>query len=206
MERADDVLAAQGRLRGLLRANAAVGCGAEPAGGAAADRECRPVSLLGARYGGARRDRPAGNGQLGAVRPRRAWTARLVARIGELPRGRGILGLLTSEPVPIRLADLAAPPGVGRVPGGHPPTTGFLGVPVRIGAEVFGNLYLTERARGGEFTADDEQLAIALAAAAARRSPTPGGSPSPSSAAAGWMPPPSWRPSWRPGKQPTRTR
>jgi signal transduction histidine kinase len=89
----------------------------------------------------------------------------LVARIGELPRGRGILGLLTSEPVPIRLADLSAHPATG-FPPGHPPMGSFLGVPVRIGEEVFGNLYLTERCAGGEFTAEDEELAIALAAAA----------------------------------------
>ncbi len=90
----------------------------------------------------------------------------LAGRIGELPRGRGILGLLISEPVPLRLADLSGHPASAGFPPGHPPMTGFLGVPVRIGEEVFGNLYLTERSRGGEFTAEDEQLAIALAAAA----------------------------------------
>jgi signal transduction histidine kinase len=90
----------------------------------------------------------------------------LVARIGELPRGRGILGLLIRKPVPLRLADLSGHPASAGFPPGHPPMTGFLGVPVRIGEEVFGNLYLTERSRGGPFTADDEQLAIALAAAA----------------------------------------
>src|SRR5208282_4951446 len=51
-------------------------------------------------------------------------------------------------------------------PPGHPPMTGFLGVPIRAGEEVFGNLYLTERSLGGEFTAEDEEVAIALAAAA----------------------------------------
>jgi signal transduction histidine kinase len=90
----------------------------------------------------------------------------LVARIGDLPRGQGILGLLIRQPVPLRLADLSGHPASAGFPPGHPPMTGFLGVPVRIGEEVFGNLYLTERSRGGEFTADDEQLAIALAAAA----------------------------------------
>src|SRR5271166_59289 len=90
----------------------------------------------------------------------------LVTRIGDLPKGRGILGLLISEPVPIRLADLSAHPASAGFPPGHPPMTGFLGVPVRIGEEVFGNLYLTGRSRGGQFTAEDEELAIALAAAA----------------------------------------
>jgi signal transduction histidine kinase len=90
----------------------------------------------------------------------------LAGRIGELPRGRGILGQLIRKPVPLRLADLSGHPASAGFPPGHPPMTGFLGVPVRIGEEVFGNLYLTERSRGGEFTADDEQLAIALAAAA----------------------------------------
>ena len=90
----------------------------------------------------------------------------LVAAIGDLPRGRGILGLLISEPAPIRLADLSAHPAAAGFPPGHPPMGSFLGVPVRIGEEVFGNLYLTERTAGGEFTADDEELAIALAAAA----------------------------------------
>ena len=59
----------------------------------------------------------------------RGWTARLVARIGELPRGRGILGLLTREPVPIRLADLAAHPASAGFPAAHPPMGAFLGVP-----------------------------------------------------------------------------
>src|SRR3984957_12538607 len=90
----------------------------------------------------------------------------LVAAIGDLPSGHGILGLLTSEPVPIRLADLSAHPAAAGFPPGHPPMGSFLGVPVRIGEEVFGNLYLTERCAGGEFTAEDEELAIALAAAA----------------------------------------
>ena len=76
------------------------------------------------------------------------------------------MGLLISEPVPIRLADLSAHPASAGFPPGHPPMAGFLGFPVRIGEEVFGNLYLTERSGGGQFSADDEELAIALAAAA----------------------------------------
>ena len=76
----------------------------------------------------------------------------LVARIGDLPQGRRIFGLLISEPVPIRLADLSAHPASAGFPPGHPPMTGFLGVPVRIGEEVFGNLYLTQRSGGGDLS------------------------------------------------------
>jgi GAF domain-containing protein len=131
-DRADDVLAAQGRLRGLLHANALV----------AAELSLPVVlrqivaaarDLVGARY--------AALGVVGAD--------------GEVEQ-------FVHADLDEELAAAAGDP----TRGGHPPMTGFLGVPVRIGAEVFGNLYLTERARGGEFTADDEQLAIALAAAA----------------------------------------
>ncbi len=65
----------------------------------------------------------------------------LVTRIGDLPEGRGILGLLISKPIPIRLGDLSAHPASAGFAPGHPPMTGFLGVPVRIREEVFGNLY-----------------------------------------------------------------
>jgi two-component system, NarL family, sensor histidine kinase DevS len=161
-DRADDVLAAQGRLRGLLRANALV------AGELSLPLVLRQIvgaarDLLGARYaalgvlgrdGGLEQFVHAGMG------------GEVVTRIGDLPEGRGILGLLISEPVPIRLADLSAHPASAGFPPGHPPMTGFLGVPVRIREEVFGNLYLTERSGGGQFSAEDEELAIALAAAA----------------------------------------
>lgn len=86
--------------------------------------------------------------------------------IGPLPSGKGILGLLIEHPVPIRLDDLAAHPASSGFPEHHPPMTTFLGVPVRVRGEVFGNLYLTEK-RGGEgFTPDDERTVMALAAAA----------------------------------------
>ena len=144
VDRAGDVQATQGRLRGLLRANALV------AGDLSLPVVLRRIvvaarDLLGARYaalgvigrdGGLEQFVHAGMD--GGVLP---------ARIGEPPRGRGILGLLTSEPVPIRLADLSAHPAAG-FPPGHPPMGSFLGVPVRIGEEVFGNLYLTERCAG----------------------------------------------------------
>src|ERR1700722_3224060 len=162
VDRAGDVLAAQGRLRGLLRANALV------AGELSLPVVLRQIvgaaqDLLGARY--------AALGVLGRDGELEQFVHAgmdddLVAKIGELPRGRGILGLLISDPAPIRLASLSDHPGAGGSPRGPPPMGSFLGVPVRIGEDVFGNLYLTERIVGGEFTADDEQLAIALAAAA----------------------------------------
>lgn len=87
-------------------------------------------------------------------------------RIGGLPHGRGILGLLISDPRPIRLRDLATHPASYGFPPNHPPMGSFLGVPVHIRGSVFGNLYLTEKRGGGEFTATDERLAVALASAA----------------------------------------
>src|SRR6202050_4108391 len=161
-DRADDVRATQGRLRGLLRANALV------AGELSLPVVLRQIvgaarDLLGARYAA-----------LGVLGPdggleqfvHAGMDQELVARIGDLPTGQGILGLLISEPVPIRLADLTAHPASAGFPPGHPPMGGFLGVPVRIEEKVFGHLYLTERCDGGEFTAEDEELAIALAATA----------------------------------------
>jgi signal transduction histidine kinase len=86
--------------------------------------------------------------------------------IGDLPRGRGILRLLIDEPEPLRLADLRAHPRSFGFPAHHPPMSTFLGVPVRIRGTVFGNLYLTEKQGGGQFTAQDERLVLALASAA----------------------------------------
>lgn len=88
------------------------------------------------------------------------------AAIGELPRGKGILGLLIEEPHPLRLRLLQAHPASYGFPPGHPPMETFLGVPVRIRGTVFGNLYLTEKAGGTTFTEQDEQLLDALARAA----------------------------------------
>src|ERR1700677_192673 len=162
VEQAGGVLAAQGRLRGLLRANALV------AGDLRLPVVLRQIvgaarDLLGARY--AALGVPGRDGELEQF-VHAGMDDALVAAIGDLPRGRGILGLLISEPAPIRLATLSAHHAAAGFPPGHPPMGSFLGVPVRIGDEVFGNLYLTERAAGGEFTADDEELAVALAATA----------------------------------------
>jgi signal transduction histidine kinase len=92
--------------------------------------------------------------------------AELHRQIGDLPRGRGILRLLIDEPEPLRLADLRKHPTSYGFPEHHPPMSTFLGVPVRIRGTVFGNLYLTEKEGGGQFTNQDEQLVLALASAA----------------------------------------
>lgn len=83
--------------------------------------------------------------------------------IGDLPRGRGILGVIIEDPSGLRLADLSAHPSSVGFPPNHPPMRSFLGMPVRIRGTVFGNLYLTEKAGGGPFTEADEQLVEELA-------------------------------------------
>ncbi len=89
------------------------------------------------------------------------------ARIGDLPRGRGLLGLLITEPRPIRTRDIARHPQRYGFPPHHPPMTSFLGVPVRGREKVFGNLYLTDKQGADEFSTEDEAIAVALAAQAA---------------------------------------
>jgi GAF domain-containing protein len=84
-------------------------------------------------------------------------------QIGELPRGRGVLGVLIDDPKPLRLADVSAHPRSYGFPLAHPPMTSFLGVPILIEGRAWGNLYLTEKAAGEEFTDDDEEAAIVLA-------------------------------------------
>ncbi len=88
------------------------------------------------------------------------------AEIGDLPSGKGILGLIITHPEPLRLPDLRLHPASFGFPPNHPPMGTFLGVPIRVRAEVFGNLYLTEKRGGGQFTEQDEDLMVALAAAA----------------------------------------
>jgi signal transduction histidine kinase len=89
-----------------------------------------------------------------------------LAKIGAYPKGHGILGVLIKDPKPLRLRDIAAHPLSYGFPPNHPPMHSFLGVPVRIRDEVFGNLYLTEKRGGGDFDDDDENVVVALAAAA----------------------------------------
>lgn len=83
--------------------------------------------------------------------------------IGELPHGRGVLGVLIEDPRPLRLPDVGRHPQSYGFPPGHPPMHGFLGVPIVIRGQAWGNLYLTEKQGGGEFTVDDEEAAVILA-------------------------------------------
>ncbi len=88
------------------------------------------------------------------------------ARIGTLPEGRGVLGLLIEEPHVLRLDDLLQHPDSYGFPPHHPPMTTFLGAPIRVRGRAFGNLYLSEKRSGEPFTADDEDLIAGLAAVA----------------------------------------
>ncbi|HEX5535413.1 MAG TPA: GAF domain-containing sensor histidine kinase [Actinomycetales bacterium] len=94
----------------------------------------------------------------------------LRSKIGDLPHGRGVLGLLIEDPRPLRLHDLRQHPMSVGFPPEHPPMNSFLGVPVRTRDEVFGNLYLTEKMGSDgspeDFTLEDEEVVVALAAAA----------------------------------------
>jgi signal transduction histidine kinase len=114
-------------------------------------------------------------GALGVLGPDREHLVEFVTRglttaereaIGDLPRGHGMLGLLIREPRPRRMGDLAGHPDSYGFPPNHPPMHSFLGAPVRIRDEVFGNLYMTEKQGAPEFTDDDEAILVALAAAA----------------------------------------
>lgn len=90
----------------------------------------------------------------------------LVEEIGPLPRGRGVLGELIRDPHPLRLERLSDSPASFGFPPGHPPMHTFLGVPVRVREQVFGNLYLTNKRDGAPFDDRDSQVVEALAAAA----------------------------------------
>ncbi len=162
VERAQDVLNTQGRLRGLLGAIRAI----------SSDLSL-PVllhritesacELVGARYGA-----------LGVVGADEELTEFItvgidegaIATIGALPRGKGLLGKLISDPRALRLDDLERHPQSVGFPAGHPEMHSFLGVPIRVGDTVFGNLYLTEKIKPGAFTPEDEELLAALASAA----------------------------------------
>jgi signal transduction histidine kinase len=89
------------------------------------------------------------------------------AAIGELPRGRGLLGLVIREAKPVRLHEIAEDPHSVGFPRHHPPMHAFLGVPILTRGAVYGNLYLTEKEGGGDFTDEDVDLTQLLAAQAA---------------------------------------
>jgi signal transduction histidine kinase len=161
MENAQKVLETQGRLRSLLRASDAV---IEQLELPVVLRRIveAAVELVGARYGA-----------LGVIAPdghleqfiHVGIPAEDAAEMGELPRGRGLLGALIEDPRPIRLKRLSTDPRSAGFPARHPAMESFVGVPLRVRGEVFGNLCLSEAA-AGEFTAEDEELLTALAATA----------------------------------------
>jgi signal transduction histidine kinase len=162
--RVGDVIDAQERLRGLL--DAVVVIARDLTLDRVLDRIVRAASQLAdAEY--------AALGVLGSGRERRlqefitfGLSDDQRAAIGDLPRGKGLLGHIIDHPEPLRLADIHAHPESYGFPSHHPPMTSFLGVPIRIRDKVFGNLYLTEKRGGGNFTDEDEEIVVALAAAA----------------------------------------
>ncbi|MET7400989.1 GAF domain-containing sensor histidine kinase [Dactylosporangium sp. NPDC005572] len=162
LTRVREVMTSRERLRDLL--DAVVGIGGDLDLHSTLERivqaACR---LAGARYGA-----------LGVIGPNRMLiefinhgvSAEERAAIGDLPRGHGVLGVLIDEPRPIRLEDITGHPRAYGFPPNHPPMHSFLGVPVRIRDQVFGNLYLAEKHGGEQFTQDDEDLVVALSVAA----------------------------------------
>lgn len=121
-------------------------------------------TLVGARYGALGVLAPDGESLAEFIT--HGVTPQQRSEIGALPHGHGILGLLIREPRPQRLEHLSEHPRSHGFPPHHPPMDSFLGAPVRVRDEVFGNLYLTEKLDASEFSTDDEALLTALAAAA----------------------------------------
>ena len=159
VEQARKVLDTQGRLRALVRANRAVVSHLELPVVLRTIIEAA-VELVGARYG-ALGVIAEGGGLEQFIHV--GMSDDVVARIGHLPEGHGLLGALIDDPRPIRLDSIADDPRSSGFPAGHPPMTAFLGVPITVRDSVYGNLYLTDPVSGG-FTEDDEQLVKALAA------------------------------------------
>jgi signal transduction histidine kinase len=162
LDRVGDVVASRERLRALL--DAVVGIGSDLDLRSTLQRIVEAAcALAGARYGA-----------LGVIAPDRTLSDFIThgidpekhAAIGDLPHGRGVLGLLITDPRPVRMPDITQHPQSYGFPPHHPPMHSFLGVPVRTRNQIFGNLYLAEKHDAPEFTDDDEEIVIALAAAA----------------------------------------
>ena len=135
------------------------------------------ASLTGAQYAA-----------LGVINPSRQALERFVvtgiddetrAAIGDLPRGRGILGVLISDATALRIDDLSADPRAIGFPPNHPPMRTFLGVPVLLRGVAYGNLYLTEKAGGGPFTEEDQEIVQLLASPVPRYVGRPADGPAP---------------------------
>jgi two-component system, NarL family, sensor histidine kinase DevS len=161
VERAQGVKRAQGRLRALLRAIETV------TGDLALEQVLRNVveaacDLAGAKYGA-----------LGVIGDDGGLEQFIhvgiddatASRIGHLPEGKGLLGALIRDPQPIRLEHMTDDERSAGFPPEHPPMDSFLGVPINVRNEVYGNLYLADSAKG-DFSAEDEELVLALALAA----------------------------------------
>lgn len=161
LERAEEIKLARGRVWTLLQSIETV------TGDLSLERVLQRIvesacDLVGARYGAL--------GVIGHDRGLEQFvhvgmddeTART---IGHLPEGKGLLGALITDPRPIRLRHMSEDGRSVGFPAGHPPMESFLGVPIHVRGEVYGNLYLTDSANG-EFSADDEELVVALALAA----------------------------------------
>ena len=159
------VLATRDRMRALLAAVVAIGSGLDLESTLRRVVEAA-VGLVDATYGALGVIGEGDEGKRLAEFIPVGLSQDEIARIHHWPEGRGLLGLLIDDPRPLRLADIAAHPASSGFPDGHPPMHGFLGVPVRVRDEVFGNLYLTNKRGGGEFTEDDEAVLVALGAAA----------------------------------------
>lgn len=149
------------RVRGLLDAVMSLGQGLELPQVLKGIVEAA-VTLTDAEYGALG---VVGDGQLSQFLPV-GMSDELIELIGRTPCGRGILGELIRHPEPLRLTDLSRHPHSFGFPANHPPMRTFLGVPVRVRDEVFGNLYLTEKRGGGSFDADDEAVLTTLSSAA----------------------------------------
>ena len=146
----------------MLEAVAGIGSQLEPSAALRAIVTAA-VDLTGARYGAL--GLIGEGGSLSGFVPV-GMTPEQIAGIGSWPRGRGLLGEMIRHPRPLRLHDLADHPAFGGFPPGHPPMRSFLGAPVLIREELFGNLYLTDKRGGADFDARDEELLVAVAGAA----------------------------------------
>jgi signal transduction histidine kinase len=161
-ERLSEIGSTRDKMQGLLDAVLAVGAGLEL--DSTLQRIVQAaVELVGARYGAlgvlGQRDNLSQFVYVGIDPETRG-------KMGHLPEGKGLLGLLIKEPRAIRLHDLSEHAASVGFPANHPPMHSFLGVPVRVRDEVFGNLYMTEKKGDVDFTPDDEVVLEALAAAA----------------------------------------
>jgi signal transduction histidine kinase len=162
LDRVGEVMTSRERLRALL--DAVVGIGSDLDLRSTLQRIVQSAcALVGARYGA-----------LGVIGPDRLLSDFIThgidpeahAAIGDLPHGRGVLGLLITDPHPVRMPDITKHPRSYGFPPNHPPMHSFLGVPVRTRDQIFGNLYLAEKQGAAEFSDDDEEIVIALAVAA----------------------------------------